>query len=644
MFDLFRSRDKAVRILLGVILGIVAISMVTYLIPGATSGANGTGDDNIIARIGDDKITSQNALQAVSASLQGRKIPPEMIGYFAPQAVENLINQRALAYEAKRLGIQVSDDDVAVAARQQLPASFLDKDGKVNEDVLSQALAQQNATIPQFIEDVRRVLLVGRVRQVVESGIVVSKSDLEQEFKRRNDKVKISYVLIKPASVEQQIQIPPADLLAYFKKNQAMYQTPEKKSLAIILLDSSKVAGTVAPSDAELQGVYNSSLDRFRTPERVKIRHILIAINKTTTDAQAHATATDVLSQLKSGKDFAELARKYSKDPGSAAKGGDLDFVSRGQMVKPFEDAAFSLKTGEMSGLVKTDYGYHILQVQAREDAHVKPFAEVKDALATEYKTRKAGEMMQQLSDRAATDLKKDPAHPEKAAADVNGELIKADNVKPGDPLPQIGVNQDLQNAILSLKQGGVGAPVTIPGINKVAIAEVTGVVAAHPATLDEVRAQVEGALRREKTGDLVQKRADDLAAKARANGGNLAEAAKEMGLEIKDSADFNRQGAVEGFGSASLLGDAFSAKDGSVIGPLNSADGKAVVKVLWHTPADLAQFATQEASMRDELKSKVTRERLALFEEGVRKQLEKEGKVKVQQDALNRLLQGMRG
>ena len=254
-----------------------------------------------------------------------------------------------------------------------------------------------NATVDQFIDDVRRSLLVSRLRDIAESGVVVTKADLQQEYKRRNEKVKVDYVLIKPALLEQQVQVTPADIDGYFKKNRQIYQVPEKKNLAIILLDPTKVTSNVTPTDAELQGAYNSGVDRFRTPERVKIRHILIATNATTTDAQAQAQANDVLKQLKAGGDFAELAKKYSKDPGSAAKGGDLDFVTRGQMVKPFEDAAFSLKTGETSGLVKTTYGYHILQVQAREDARVKPFAEVKDTLASDYKKSKSGAMMQSL-------------------------------------------------------------------------------------------------------------------------------------------------------------------------------------------------------------------------------------------------------
>ena len=321
MFDLFRSRDKAVRILLGVILGVVAISMVTYLIPGAGGGMQAGTDDNVIAKIGDEKLTSTTALAAVQNMMQSRQIPATMMGYFAPQVVESLINERAQAYEAKRLGIDVSDDEVATAVRKQLPPAFLNKDGSVNQDAVGQALSQKNLTIPQWIEETRESIMAERLRSLVEASVVVTKADLQAEYKQRNEKVKINYVLVKPAMLEQEVQVSPADVDAYFKAHRQMYQTAEKRSLAIILLDPAKVEATINPSDADLQSAYNSGLDRFRTPEQVQVRHILIPIDATTTDAVAQAKAADVLKQLKAGGDFGELAKKYSKDPGLGAEG-----------------------------------------------------------------------------------------------------------------------------------------------------------------------------------------------------------------------------------------------------------------------------------------------------------------------------------
>jgi peptidyl-prolyl cis-trans isomerase D len=644
MFDLFRSRDKAVRILLGVILGVVCLSMVGYLIPGGSGGFAAT-DDNVLAKIGDQKVTSLDASQAVSNAMQqqGRNLPPEIRGFYAPQVVQQLINDQAMAYEAKRLGIHVSDDDVLASISQQLPPDYFKKDGTIDEDKVSQALASHNLTTQQYIDQIKQSLLLQRLRQVVMDSVVVTKSDAEQEFKKRGEKVQVDYVVLKPDMFDSQVQATPAEVEAFYKKSKAIYNTPEKKSLAIVLINTANLEASITPTDAELLPIYNQSLDRFRSPEEVKVRHILLKTNPDKKDdAQVQARAEDILKQARSGADFADLATRYSEDPGSKLKGGDVGFIARGQMVKPFEDAAFSLKPGELSGLVKTTYGYHILKVEARQPAQVKPFAEVRDLLAGEYKKRKAAEMAQHLTDAATNDLKKDPSHPEKAAEDAKGELVRVDNVKAGDPLPKIGVNQQFQTALNGLKQGGVSAPVNITPV-EIAVAEVTGVTPSHPSPLDEVRGQVEAAVRKQKVQDLLQKKVDELIAKTKADGNDLGKAATELGLEMKESAPFDRQGAIEGLGSASSLSDAFSAKDGAIVGPVAVAGGKAVVKVVSHTPADMSGFAAQQAAIRDELKQKQSRERFALFEEGLRKRLEKEGKVTVHTDAINKFVQSMR-
>jgi peptidyl-prolyl cis-trans isomerase D len=650
MFDLFRSRDKAVRILLGAILLVVCVSMVGYLIPGSGGTGFSSSDDNVLAKVGDQKITTMAALQAITNAMQGRNMPPEIRGFYAPQVVEQLINEQAMAYEAKRLGIQVSDDDVLANVRSQLPPEYFKADGAIDQDRLSGTLAQHNLSVQDFIDQTKQQLYVERLRQIILDSVVVTRSDVEQEFKRRGEKVQVDYVVLKPAMFDAQVQVSPAEVEAYYKTAKGMYNTPETKSLAIVLINTANLESSITPTDAELQIVYNQSLDRFRSPEQVKVRHILLKTDPSKQgdaakkdDAAVQARAEDLLKQLKGGADFAELATKYSEDPGSKARGGDVGFIARGQMVKPFEDAAFSLKPGEMSGLVKTTYGYHILKVEAREDAHVKPFAEVRDLLATEYKKRKAAEMAQQLTDAATRDLKSDPAHPEKAAADAKGELVRADNVKAGEPLPKIGVNQQFQTALNGLKQGGVTEPVTITPV-EIAIGLVTGVTPSHASPLDEVRPQVEAAVRKDKTQDALQKKMNDLIAKTKADGNDLGKAASELGLEMKESAPFDPQGAIEGLGSASSLSAAFTAKDGSIVGPVPVADGKALVKVVSHTPVDMNGFAAQQAAIRDELKQKLSRERFALFEEGLRKRLEKDGKVTVHTDALNKFVQGMRG
>ncbi len=644
MFDLFRSRDKAVRIFLGAILVVVALSMITYLIPGGGFGGGGTvSEAGTLADVAGDPITVQQARTAIAGVTRGRQMPPEIMSFYVPQIVQQMITERALAYEAKRIGLKVSDDETATAIRSTLPPQLF-KDGKVDTNMYASVLAEQNMTISQFESEMARSVLVARLRQVIAEGTVVAPGEVEQEYKHRTEKTKIEYAMISPAKYQSEAQPTEAEMRTYFDRSRAQYQTPEKKSIAVLLLDSAKVAEAVQVSDADLQKAYDANKNAFRTPERVKIRHILLKTDAAKgDDAKVKAKAEDLLKQLRGGADFAEMAKKNSEDPGSGAKGGDLDWVSRGQMVKPFEDAAFSLPPKQLSNLVQTQYGYHILEVMEKENARLKPFEEVKGEIALNVKKRQSSQVTQSLADKALAGLKKDPLHPEKIASELNLPLIQVPNYVPGDPIPQIGVSKPIDDSLAGLKKGDVTQPVTLTG-DKLAFASVTGVDVPHPATFEEVKSQVQSKLSGDKLARLLDQRAKELLDKTKSMGGDLEQAAKSMGLEMKTPAEFDRQGAVEGIGSGGLLGEAFDKPAGHVFGPITAQGSRVVAKVLQQIPPDMNGMAAQSASIRDEIKQKRGRERTTLFEEGVKTRLEKDGKLKVHQDVVNQLVASFRG
>ena len=227
----------------------------------------------------------------------------------------------------------------------------------------------------------------------------------------------------------------------------------------------------------------------------------------------------------------------------------------KGQTVPEFEKSAFSLQPGQTSGLVKTTYGYHILQVEKHEQAHLQPFEEVKGQLVAEHMQRAQSAEMQNLADKAVAELHKDPLHPEKAAEAVGTTVIRADNIQTGDPIPGIGVSKELSDAVAPLRKGEMTAgPVVLPG-NKVAVASVTDYQPAHQASLEEARADVRNKASQEKLQDILSKKAAELVARTQALGGDLAKAGKEMGIEVKTSPDVNRNAAIEGVGSASAFG-----------------------------------------------------------------------------------------
>ncbi|HTT63102.1 MAG TPA: peptidylprolyl isomerase [Bryobacteraceae bacterium] len=639
MFDLFRSRDKVVRILLGGLLLLVALSMLTYLVPSYNMGGNSS--DMVVAEIGKDTITLPEVQQIVQMNMRGRQIPAALMPNYIPQFINSMVTERALAFEAKRLGYKVSNQDLADGIRQTLPQLW--QDGKfAGNDAYAAVLAQQNLTIPQFEDDMARQLLVNKIRDVAMEGTIVTPQEIEQEYKRRNDKVKLQWVKIAGDKYRSDIQVTPDELRKYYEANKPSYQIPEKRDLGILIIDQAKLEQTIQPTDADLLRVYNENKDAYRLPERVNVQHILLKTNDKDpkSDAAVKARAEDLVKQLRAGANFSEMAKKYSEDPGSASKGGEYDGVVRGQMVPEFEKAAFSLKVGEISDPVKTSYGYHILKVLAHEQAQLKPFAEVKAQLAADYKKQRVNDLMQQLSDKVQAALTKDPLHPEKVATDLGVQYVKADNVGAGDPLPQVGVNKDFEESISSLKKGEVSQPVVLTGNTKIAMAVCTNDYPAHPAAFEEVQGKVRDALINDKLNKLVDQKATQLVEKARANGGDLQAAAKAMGLEVKTSDAVDRAGAIEGLGSAGMFPDAFSKPAGTIIGPNGTAmDTKVVCKVVDKIPADMSALASQRTAIRDELKSEKERSRATLFEEGVRDTLTREGKIKIHQDVIDRLL-----
>jgi len=640
MFDLFRSRDKAVRILLGGILVLVSFSMLTYLIPSYNMGGANTAD-SVIAQVGKETITQLDVQRMVQSTMRGRQMPPEVLPNYVPQMINQMIDDRALAYEAERLGFQVTAADMSDAIRQMAPSLF--PDGKfVGKEQYAGLLAQQNMSIGDFEADLRRQLLITRLRNVAVEGSIVTPAEIEQEYQKKNTKVKLEYVKLTGDKYKKESEPSEQDMQNYYKANLARYQEPEKKSLVILLADTARVEQTLTPADADLQRMYNQNQDQYRVPETVDVRHILLKTEgkPPADDAKIKAQAEDLLKQVRGGADFAALAKKYSEDPGSKDKGGVYEGVQHGQMVAEFDKACFTLKPGQ-SDLVKTQYGYHVIQVMAHHDARLKPFAEVKTELAAQWKKQRATDLLQQISDKAQGELQKDPAHPERVAAEFNMQLVKADGMAAGRPVPEIGTSADFDQSIADLKKGQVSQPVALAD-NKIALAVVTDVIPSRPSTFDEVKNQVKEAIQQARMSKAVQDHAQELADLAKKDG-DLAKAAKSMGLEVKTSDEFTEAGTVTGLGPASYFTTAFSSTDGTVLKPIGIPDGTVVAKVIQHIPADMSKLPEQRPQIRDEIKSRKARDRNAVFSTGVRDELEREGKVKIHQDTLQRLIASYR-
>jgi len=642
MFDLFRSRAKAVRILLGGLLLLVALSMVTYLIPGI--GYNTGADSLVVAEFGKEVLTLPQVQQVVQAELRGQNIPPQMASILVPQLVNQLITEYAVAYQAEQMGFRVTEQDLARVIRTIFPQLF-DGDRFVGREAYAALVAQQNMTIPQFENTLRKQLLVDMLRRMVQESVAVSPQDIVREFHYRNDKIKIEYAVVSPVKYQSEVKVSPEEIQNYFNANRSAFRIGEKRSLDVLVVDQDKLAQSLVIPDEELRRIYEKNKDAYRVPERVHVRHILLK----TTDVPAdrvpaiEAKAQSLLKQLRSGADFATLAKKNSEDTASAEKGGDLSWIVRGQTVQAFENAAFSLKPGEISEVIKTEYGFHILQVLERQQAHVQSFQEVKDRIAEEQKAQLLFDRMQTLSDQARAALQKEPAAGARIAADLGLSLIRAEKVGPGDALPGLGASPEIMEAAAGLRKGEV-TPVVQIAPTRLAVAVVTEVIPARDAELAEVQDQIRQLLMREKTRALVAQRASELYERAKAAGGDLRKAAQGMGLEVKTSNEFARDGSIEGVGGAGYFAEAFNAQPGQLFSPAAVNDMQVVYKLVAKIAADESELAAQRESLLQQLRNNRARARVEVFEDSVRQRLIQEGKVKVNQDVINRLVASYRG
>jgi peptidyl-prolyl cis-trans isomerase D len=638
MFDLFRSREKSVRLILGALLVMVAFSMLTYLVPNYGSGG---GNDTVVAQVGNESVTQPDVQKMIQSVMRGRQISADILPNYIPTIIDNMISDRALAYQAAEMGYQISDEELRKGIQQMAPSLF--QNGQfVGKDTYRGMLQQQGLTIDEFEADVRRQLLITRLRNIALEATVVTQAEIEQEYKKKNEKIKIEYVKLPTDKYKSEATPSLEDMQAYFKTNASRYMVPETKNLAILIADQSKIEASIAAPEDELQKIYSRDQNPYRIPESVKVRHILLKTEGKSPDedTKIKAQADDLLKQVRSGANFRDLVKKYSEDTGSVEKGGEYELPKDGQMVPEFEKAAFSLKPGE-SAVIKTTYGYHILQVMSHDQPRLKPFAEVKAEIASNYKKQKVNDLMQQASDRAQAALQKDPAHPEKVAAEFDMQLVRAQNVEPGKPIDAVGPSPDFENSIASLKKGEVSQPVLLAD-NKIALAVVTDIVPPRASIFEEVKDKVRDALSQNRISSIVQKHATELLDKAKATG-DLAKAAKSMGLEVKTSDAVARNGAIEGIGSAMYLADAFARKTGDLIGPFATPDGTVVARIVAHIDPDMSKLPEQRASIRDEIKRDRARDRNALFEAGVTDNLIKRGKIKKYPDAINRIIANYR-
>lgn len=639
MFQFFRRRDTLVRWFLGGLLLLICVMLVVTLIPGLSTP---TSDDaSVVAKVAGEEVTTFELQRYVQQIARSNRLPASLLPVYTPQILNQIIMEKAGQYEARRLGLLVSEEEMAEQLRLN-PALFPGGEFVGNDRYQNYVEQSFGLSIPQFEEMFRRSLLVDKLRRVVTDGVAVSDAEADAEYRRRNDKIKVEYVALKPVDFMAQVEVSEADLKAFFDRNRSHYTSPERRRVKFLNQDLQKARENVEVSEQEIRRFYEQNKERFRVEDRVQVSHILLkTVDKTPPQVQElEKKARELLEKARAGEDFAALAKQNSEDTATQAKGGDLGWVRRGQTVPEFEKAAFSLDPGKISDVIKTVYGFHILKVGARERAHQQTLEEARAQALPQLKQQKGERLAQEMSDRLESALRRNPRNLEALAQELKLPLLEAPGHLRGGALPELGPSTVFDDVAFSLRAGEVSGVVNAG--QGLAVLRVEKITPEHPAELLDVRPQVEQGCRREKATEMSKKRAGDLAERARSLG-ELAKAAAEFNLTVKTSEPFSREGSIAGVGPvASFSGAAFRMKVGEIGGPV-TVDGAdllyRVVEQIFVTPEDVAKNRdTVRPQMLDQKRNSV----FQLFLEELRRRLEKEGKLKTNEAALKRFTGGL--
>ena len=589
-------------------LALVVLTFVLFYIPDflRSDGMAGGAPGGSIAVVAGEPVTAAEFRRVYNAQMQayrgayGGAMNEQLLRQLGidRQILQQLIDERAGMAEATRLGLTATDAEVGERILR-IPA-FQENGQFIGEARYRQLLSMQNPplSVSEFEENVRRSIVLDKLRGAVTEWIAVTDAEVDREYRQRNEKVKLAVVALPADTFRQGMTATDAEIAAYFDAHKEEFRLGEKRNVRYFLVDVQKLreAAVVMPQDVDR--AYNSGIEQYTTPEQVRASHVLLK-TEGKDEAAVRAEAEKVLAEVKAGGDFPAIASKYSEDEASKAKGGDLDYFSRGRMVPEFEQAAFALGVGEVSGLVKTQYGFHVIKVTDKKAASVRSIDEVRQQITDQLKWERAQNQLSDLAARLEGEIT-GPGDLDKAAKALGVAVQESGFVARDEPLGTLGTAPEAASQAFTLKEGEVSGAIRVP--QGIAFLTVTGKQDSRLATLDEAREKVREAVITQKAIAAAQARARELSATLAA-AADFAAAAKAAGYEAKTTELVPRGSAIAGVGvSPAIDNAAFSLPVGRVSDPIATANAVAIVKVLERQDVTPEQLASGRAALRDEM------------------------------------------
>ena len=633
MIRFLQTDNRMVKALIVVVIGAASVTMVLYLIPGLGGVGSSSPDTYAVvyphwySRIlsSGDPISQAHVEQITENQLRQRNPEyasnPMIVQMFEQQVGQQLVQEQVMLDEAHKLGISATDDDVRKYLRTGPPGQVLYPNGTyIGDDAYKQLIDDRlHESVTDFEDEIKSQITIQRLQAFITGGVTVSDQEVRDTYRKANIKIKFDYAVISAEDLGKTINPSDSELEAFFKTNAARYAqaVPEERKITYFAFSEGQIPGGVQPPNQQaVQQYYNEHVAEYSVPEQAKSRHILISVPPNAdakTDAAAKAKAEMVLKQLQAGGSWTDLAKKYSDDPGSKDMGGELGFAQRGKMVPAFDNAIFTQKIGDIA-IVKSNFGYHIVQVEERQAAHTQPLSEVQAsivaALSRQAETAAQDSYAQQLTSEAIKNGL------EKTATAHHLDVVTTDPVAHDGVIAALPDSAQILAKAFQAKQGD--PPQSAPTGEGYAIFQVTGIVPAHAPEFADWKSHVLDDYRREQLPLLLSQKTKALADQAKATN-DLAKAAKAVGATVKTSDMVGESGQVPDFGEVGQVApQLFDMSVGAISGPIDAGRTGVVVKIddkQEPTPDEISKNFDQT---RDQLLDQRRNEAFSVFASGV--------------------------
>jgi peptidyl-prolyl cis-trans isomerase D len=527
------------------------------------------------------------------------------------QVLDRMVTDRLLAQRARAEGLEISDEELS---QEITRITAFHEGGRFTEAQYFRALRRAELTPQAFEQDMRADLLRRRLQALVGDGAKVSETELRQHWEARRERVRAAYLLVPIEPFVARVEVGDADLEAHLRANTAGFARPERRRVLVATLPTASVPPPPV-TDAEVEAAYQARVKEFEQPPRVRASHVLVrvpTVGGSAAEDTARAKAEQALQRIRGGADFAQVARELSEDAATAARGGELGLIARGELVPQFEEVAFRLKPGEVDGPVRTAFGYHVIKVTESVPGAKKELREVaagiRAGLATEAQRRLAEERAREAQEKllVAPDFAAAAQRHGLAVREV-GPLARTDAVE------GIGRVREVTDAIFALGPGRTSVPVKVPeGHVILKLVSVEPAQQPEEVTLAEVRDQVVQAVRRERGQTAAETRAREVA-EAWRQGQDGRELAKKDALAFGETPPFSRAEPLADRELAGVLAPvALTLPQGAVGGPARGSKGFYVLKVVGRERPDPATFDQAKGELEREL---LTQKRTQLWQ-----------------------------